>query len=187
MPWHLVASHNLSKAAFGTLQKNGSQLFIMHYELAVLSLPSSEAAYRVHPHRGFSCTAPQAQQPLSNQMGPSGSQGVAAGKAAAAASTQAPRSPTQQEQQQQRIEFWTTQAAAPLPAAASEEGGVLHVRLPVPYLLPPQPYECSDEPWRADVPFQGPDILGRFIGDEYSLYGYVDDDAPGHKRACPVQ
>jgi len=38
----VVTSHNLSKAAWGALQKNDSQLYIMHYELGVLLLPSLE-------------------------------------------------------------------------------------------------------------------------------------------------
>ncbi len=38
----VVTSHNLSKAAWGALQKNETQLYIMHYELGVLLLPSLE-------------------------------------------------------------------------------------------------------------------------------------------------
>ena len=38
----VMTSHNLSKAAWGTLQKNDTQLYIMHYELGVLLLPSLE-------------------------------------------------------------------------------------------------------------------------------------------------
>jgi tyrosyl-DNA phosphodiesterase-1 len=51
LPWLFVTSHNLSKAAWGELLKNGQQLFIRSYELGVLCLPSLEAAYRRHPHR----------------------------------------------------------------------------------------------------------------------------------------
>ena len=42
----LLASHNLSKAAWGVLQKKGAQLHIRHFELGVLLLPSLE---QVHP------------------------------------------------------------------------------------------------------------------------------------------
>eukprot|EP00892_Ulva_mutabilis_P008980 jgi/Ulvmu1/6454/UM003_0084.1 len=55
--WFLLGSHNLSKAAWGELQKERTSLFIRSYELGVLCLPELEAAYRGHPHRGFSCTA----------------------------------------------------------------------------------------------------------------------------------
>ena len=44
----LLTSHNLSKAAWGALQKGGSQLHIRHYELGVLLLPSLE---QVLPHK----------------------------------------------------------------------------------------------------------------------------------------
>ncbi|XP_074091624.1 tyrosyl-DNA phosphodiesterase 1 isoform X2 [Macrotis lagotis] len=41
MAWFLVTSANLSKAAWGALEKNGTQLMIRSYELGVLFLPSS--------------------------------------------------------------------------------------------------------------------------------------------------
>lgn len=40
MPWFLLTSANLSKAAWGQLQKNDSQLRILSYEMGVLFLPS---------------------------------------------------------------------------------------------------------------------------------------------------
>ncbi|XP_059437663.1 tyrosyl-DNA phosphodiesterase 1 [Corylus avellana] len=50
--WFLLTSSNLSKAAWGALQKNNSQLMIRSYELGVLFLPSS-----IERHgSGFSCT-----------------------------------------------------------------------------------------------------------------------------------
>ncbi|XP_038607679.1 tyrosyl-DNA phosphodiesterase 1 [Tachyglossus aculeatus] len=39
--WFLVTSANLSKAAWGALEKNGTQLMIRSYELGVLFLPST--------------------------------------------------------------------------------------------------------------------------------------------------
>ena len=38
----LLASNNLSKAAWGALEKEGGQLHIRQYELGVLLLPSLE-------------------------------------------------------------------------------------------------------------------------------------------------
>jgi tyrosyl-DNA phosphodiesterase-1 len=38
--WFLVTSSNLSKAAWGELQKSGSQMLIRNYEIGVLLLPS---------------------------------------------------------------------------------------------------------------------------------------------------
>lgn len=37
--WHLVTSANLSRAAWGDIQKNGAQCHIRHYELGVLLYP----------------------------------------------------------------------------------------------------------------------------------------------------
>lgn len=50
--WFLLTSANLSKAAWGTLQKNNSQLMIRSYELGVLFLPSLIKQRGL----GFSCT-----------------------------------------------------------------------------------------------------------------------------------
>ena len=49
----LLASHNLSKAAFGALQKNDSQLHILHYELGVLTTAATERVYRQSEQWGF--------------------------------------------------------------------------------------------------------------------------------------
>ncbi|XP_020096717.1 tyrosyl-DNA phosphodiesterase 1 isoform X2 [Ananas comosus] len=49
--WFLLTSSNLSKAAWGALQKNNTQLMIRSYELGILFLPSV-----VHPQSHFSCT-----------------------------------------------------------------------------------------------------------------------------------
>ena len=51
-----MASHNLSKAAWGTLQKKGQQLFIHSFELGVMFLPSTERAFQQSQHCTFNCT-----------------------------------------------------------------------------------------------------------------------------------
>lgn len=51
LAWFLLTSANLSKAAWGALQKNNSQLMIRSYELGVLFLPSV-----LKNTCGFSCT-----------------------------------------------------------------------------------------------------------------------------------
>eukprot|EP00898_Chlorokybus_atmophyticus_P002644 jgi/Chlat1/3380/Chrsp23S03810 len=53
LAWFLLTSSNLSKAAWGALQKNGQQLMIRSYEMGVLFLPSLLTKY-AHVH--FSCT-----------------------------------------------------------------------------------------------------------------------------------
>lgn len=50
--WFLVTSANLSKAAWGALEKNGSQLMIRSYELGVLFLPSAFGLDRGYFHVG---------------------------------------------------------------------------------------------------------------------------------------
>lgn len=52
LAWFLLTSANLSKAAWGALQKNNSQLMVRSYELGVLFLPST-IQYNQCP---FSCT-----------------------------------------------------------------------------------------------------------------------------------
>ncbi|KAK9915663.1 hypothetical protein WJX75_002388 [Coccomyxa subellipsoidea] len=84
----VLTSHNLSKAAWGVLQKNNTQLYIMHYELGVLLLPSLEEKYRMHRHFAFSCTAPSTQKPPADAQ-PCRVEFWAAGGAAAGSSQDA--------------------------------------------------------------------------------------------------
>ncbi|XP_041023489.1 tyrosyl-DNA phosphodiesterase 1 isoform X5 [Juglans microcarpa x Juglans regia] len=53
LAWFLLTSANLSKAAWGALQKNNTQLMIRSYELGVLFLPSSTERHGSE----FSCTS----------------------------------------------------------------------------------------------------------------------------------
>ncbi|XP_064007503.1 tyrosyl-DNA phosphodiesterase 1 [Pogoniulus pusillus] len=50
--WFLVTSANLSKAAWGALEKNGTQLMIRSYELGVLFLPSAFGLDKAYFHVG---------------------------------------------------------------------------------------------------------------------------------------
>lgn len=52
--WCLLTSANLSKAAWGSLQRNDTQLMVRSYELGVLFLPSLVARYGLGGQ--FSCT-----------------------------------------------------------------------------------------------------------------------------------
>lgn len=69
------------------LHLQGTQLFIRSFELGVLFLPSLEARYLQHPHRGFSCTPPETpKDPTTEDAGPStGSSDPAASPPAATA------------------------------------------------------------------------------------------------------
>lgn len=66
LAWFLLTSSNLSKAAWGALQKNNTQLMIRSYELGVLFLPSS--ATQAH---AFSCTENGSTSEFQNKCGPS--------------------------------------------------------------------------------------------------------------------
>jgi tyrosyl-DNA phosphodiesterase-1 len=128
----MLGSHNMSMAAWGHLDASSQQLKILNYELGVLLLPSLEAAYQRHPHRGFSCTAAAAQGGASGASGPPAPAGGA-------------------------VEFWSL-AGAQLQEAREQEqaGGAAAVRvplpLPLPYPLPPQRYGPDDKPWAYDRP-----------------------------------
>lgn len=68
LAWLLLTSSNLSKAAWGALQKNNSQLMIRSYELGVLFLPSP-----IKPGCGFSCTSGTTPDDISGIHGSSSS------------------------------------------------------------------------------------------------------------------
>jgi hypothetical protein len=56
-------------------------------------------------------------------------------------------------------------------------GAELEVPLPVPYSLPPKPYEQGERPWAVGVPWPGVDSLGRTSAQPFGAnYGYDDDD-----------
>lgn len=133
--WAAVTSSNLSKAAWGELQKGGAQLFCRSYELGVLLTPALEAAFRAAPGARFSCTAPRLPRPLLQlpaSLRPPGAEGpseLQPGDGGAALEFQpitAPPSPGQ-----------------PQPACV--------VRLPIPYSLPPRRYGAADRPWVVEL------------------------------------
>ncbi|KAG1651256.1 Tyrosyl-DNA phosphodiesterase 1 [Nymphon striatum] len=64
LAWFLITSANLSKAAWGALEKNGTQLMIRSYELGVLFVPQS---FR-YPLRSYS--APSSIFPSSDMASP---------------------------------------------------------------------------------------------------------------------
>lgn len=53
--WVYIGSHNLSSAAWGTMQKNGTQLFISNFEIGVLFPHASKDTIRRLP---FDCNVP---------------------------------------------------------------------------------------------------------------------------------
>jgi tyrosyl-DNA phosphodiesterase-1 len=191
LAWLLVCSHNMSKAAWGTLQKGGAQLFVRSYELGVLLLPSLEAAYRSHPQRGFSCTAPggaagaagaagsrlqqggaSTEQAAAAAAGPSVAEHGAAGGAArgfvefwSMAAQEGGEESKQQQQQQQQ---------GGVGSSCTEGPQVVRVHLPLPYQLPPERYAPGDTPWAWDVPWEGLDALGQLSGRPVRHYNLTE-------------
>lgn len=70
--WFLVTSANLSKAAWGALEKNGAQLMIRSYELGVLFLPSAFGldSFRVKPKFFSGSQEPAASFPVPYDLPP---------------------------------------------------------------------------------------------------------------------
>lgn len=64
LAWVLLSSSNLSKAAWGVLQKKGTQLMIRSYELGVLFLPSLTGHHSQPDGGTFSCTAASTRDPI---------------------------------------------------------------------------------------------------------------------------
>jgi hypothetical protein len=182
-------------AAWGRRERiadpGGGQLYILAYELGALCLPSLEAAYRAHRHRGFRAWrrggAPEADAGPSAGRG--GGAAEAAGEAAAVEASAAgeappgssggepaapPRTPTRKGEARKgapTVEFYAARQAAP-PAGLGRSGGggaaapaPARVMLPVPYPLPPEPYAPDDKPWAWDAGHeyygQRRDVLGR--------------------------
>jgi hypothetical protein len=66
--WFLLTSSNLSKAAWGSLQRNDTQLMVRSYEVGVLFLPSLVAKYGLGDQ--FSCTeSPAGEAALASRNG----------------------------------------------------------------------------------------------------------------------
>eukprot|EP00887_Chlorella_sp_A99_P006577 scaffold3.g6577.t1 len=152
LAWYCATSHNLSKAAWGTLEKGESQLRILSFELGVVLLPSLEHAYQNSRWRGFSATAPPPP------------------------AAEAPAPPPERVQ---RVRFCAWRAGAPQ-APVAEGGGALRVPLPVPFPLPPAHYGPGDRAWCVDPAqrWEGVDSLGFAFPGRGAHYGWLDSMEP---------
>ncbi|KAL0031162.1 hypothetical protein WJX77_006853 [Trebouxia sp. C0004] len=180
--WFILASHNLSKAAWGAVQKQGTQLFIRSFELGVMFLPSLEARYRQHPNRGFSCTpqAPPAHPSAEDASTCTIVNAPPADPLAAAAATAAAgeQGDAALAQGLPAPEFWTSQAGTDDSSdTTSSSSGTSRLIMPIPYMLPPRPYSShmsTDQPWCVDIEYSGVDSLGHNINDPVQgFYGQL--------------
>ncbi|KAG0599541.1 hypothetical protein M758_12G160100 [Ceratodon purpureus] len=133
LAWFLLTSSNLSKAAWGALQKNNSQLMIRSYELGVLFLPSLVGINsNITP---FSCT-------YSSSVVPRGLQ-----------------SKTDDEGLGQVGHPKLVTLSWKKSNDGKEDRDTI-VRLPLPYALPPVKYGPKDIPWSWDRTYTQPDVYG---------------------------
>lgn len=163
LAWAYLGSANLSRAAWGGLEKQGKQLCVRSFELGVLLTPGTEARYRASRWAGFSCTSPSR-----------GCQGGAAAAPAAAAATAAAGAAAADPP---AVCLTQWRAGAPQAATAGPGPQQLRVALPIPYRLPPQPYAAGEQPWNSDTNWPGEDSLGikRNQGHLFDpLYGHLE-------------
>jgi hypothetical protein len=192
LAWMIVTSSNLSKAAWGALEKNGSQLFIRSYEIGVAFVPSSLLAYEWYCEQQrrrcrplFSCT------PQNNAEGGTLTQydlAAALQKAGGASQESVVGEGTDRAM---AVELLSTQnTCAPAGGAAAPAGNTAvganvmvgrHTRprvfCPVPFPLPPVPYRACDSPWTCDEPHFKLDRFGRHAPASALMYGMSDQEA----------
>jgi Tyrosyl-DNA phosphodiesterase len=177
--WFLVGSHNLSKQAWGEMHHAG--LRMGSFEASVLMLPELEAAFRRHPQRGYRCTPDASNMtsgvnsllrcPADAHAAVGGGGGSGGGRrvgtlAAVLSPAAAPRAGTPEPLVANRsgVEFYAA-LQGPGEAAAAEppagDGSVTHVPLPLPFALPPPPYQAGDVPFAAKPEPRGVDCKGR--------------------------
>ncbi|KAG9454151.1 hypothetical protein H6P81_007055 [Aristolochia fimbriata] len=130
--WFLLTSANLSKAAWGALQKNNSQLMIRSYELGVLFLPCTLGGQWPR----FSCTdsGGTSQEMMQGVMSRQG--GISEGGKVKLVT----------------LSWQGNESTAPFPEV---------IKLPVPYQLPPPPYTIEDVPWCWDRRYHKKDVHGQ--------------------------
>lgn len=170
--WAMLTSHNLSRAAWGELQKNGTQIQVRSYEMGVLFLPSLEAAYRRHRHRAFSCLPSHGPGHLPRHF-----------RFGLPTPRDAETSPTVNvlPEAQCLVEFETASASSEPKGEPQGAASVQRVPLPLPFALPPRPYLPEETPWMADAEQAGCDVLGRTRGEcSESMYGFDQARVPAY-------
>jgi tyrosyl-DNA phosphodiesterase-1 len=134
--WLYLGSHNLSKAAWGELEKNGQQLYIKSYELGVLFIPAKMRK----TERTFSLTP--SNERLGMRLPPKFA-------SAAAATANAPST--------EPLHFIASFEPTP------RDRTVVH--FPIPHRIPAQPYiwgnGLENKPWAWDMVITEPDSLGK--------------------------
>ena len=160
----LLTSANLSAAAWGELQKGGSQLAVRHYELGLLftqqSLQRSRDAAQQQQQQqpAFSCTP---HTPFHARALPVGS--------SSGVSQQAP--PPLRRRAQLWLPLLSDSAGASASAYAASQP-LYRVICPLPYSVTSAAYSGSDEPWAWDRDREERDCRGA----TFTRVGSGDDD-----------
>ncbi|KAH8956501.1 hypothetical protein BDL97_07G041900 [Sphagnum fallax] len=152
LAWFLLTSSNLSKAAWGSLVKSGSQLMIRSYELGVLFLPHLVRAQFESP--SFSCT--EDFSPLLPQL-----------------KGQQTEKEVEKPVRHPKLVTMCWKGSASVEHRGStmqQQDGVVVVRLPLPYALPPTKYRPEDRPWSWDRQYHQPDVYGEVWPRSVKLY-----------------
>eukprot|EP00250_Pteridium_aquilinum_P016998 c23402_g1_i3 orf=440-2491(-) len=149
LAWFLLTSANLSKAAWGALQKNGSQLMIRSYELGVLFLPFVQDT-----GISFSCTGARTRHNLDQ-------------KTKTGETNECSTILTDE----QKIKFVTT-----CYERNKDIGQRTALEFPIPYKLPPERYGSEDVPWSWDRQYFKPDMCGELWPRTVKLYGTKDNE-----------
>ncbi|CAK9879662.1 unnamed protein product [Sphagnum jensenii] len=148
LAWFLLTSSNLSKAAWGSLVKSGSQLMIRSYELGVLFLPHLVRAQFEFP--SFSCT-----EDFSRLL------------------PQQTEKEVEKPVRHPKLVTMCWKGSASVEHGGStmqQQDGVVVVRLPLPYALPPTKYRPEDRPWSWDRQYHQPDVYGEVWPRSVKLY-----------------
>jgi tyrosyl-DNA phosphodiesterase-1 len=149
--WFLLTSSNLSKAAWGALQKNNSQLMIRSYELGVLFLPSPIKTQGCV----FSCTEsnPSVMKVRRSKIPKPVNPDTNCDLSLLIVLCQQAKQETKDEvEKRSKLVTMTWQGDRDLPEIIS---------LPVPYQLPPKPYSPEDVPWSWDRGYSKKDVYGQ--------------------------
>ncbi|XP_078436994.1 tyrosyl-DNA phosphodiesterase-like protein isoform X2 [Wolffia australiana] len=140
LAWFLLTSANLSKAAWGALQKNNSQLFIRSYELGVLFLPMPLQGS--HLPASFSCTDDNGFEQASPNP-----KGTLVGMRHTCLVTLSGQKTAEETDSSDHV-----------------------ITLPVPYELPPRPYTSEDVPWSWERQYTKKDVHGQVWPCKVQLY-----------------
>jgi len=140
LAWCLLTSSNMSRAAWGDLQVNDSQLFVRSYELGALFVPSTMAKF-AQLARPFSCTTEAIPHPRRLSL-------------------TFPATVTTGSEARTAVKMVTR--AGEKECVGEEEA--LRVVFPLPYCLPPVKYDAArqgggDKPWIVQTSQDQPQIV----------------------------